>query len=101
MSKRHFDGQPTRAQRRLRSVGSPPVDSAVRTAKIASIPIAFAGRHAAGVGKRVMGRSADQVSRDIQVRTAQHMFEVLGELKPALRSSDRSCPSTSWHSHLS
>lgn len=81
MSKRHIDGPPTRAKRTLRSVGSPPVNSAVRTAKMASIPIAFAGRHAAGVGKRVIGRSAGEVSRDIQVRTAQHMFEVLGELK--------------------
>lgn len=82
MSKRHIDGKPTwAAQRKLRSVGSPPVSTAMRTAKLASIPIAFAGRHAAGVGKRVIGRPADQVNRDIQVRTAQHMFEVLGELK--------------------
>ncbi|WP_040810162.1 ABC1 kinase family protein [Nocardia concava] len=55
--------------------------AAVRNARIASLPVAFAGRQAAGVGKRALGRSADEVNRDIQMRTAQHIFEVLGELK--------------------
>ncbi|WP_433681578.1 ABC1 kinase family protein [Nocardia sp. CA-119907] len=61
--------------------GKPPVRTAVRNAKLAAIPVAFAGRRAAGVGKRAMGRSAGEVDRDIQMRTAQHIFEVLGELK--------------------
>lgn len=61
--------------------GKPPVRAAVRNARIAGLPVAFAGRQAAGVGKRALGRSADEVNRDIQMRTAQHIFEVLGELK--------------------
>lgn len=58
-----------------------PVRTATRNAKLASLPVAFAGRQAAGVGKRAHGRPAAEVSKDIQLRTAQHMFEVLGELK--------------------
>ncbi|MGW4242354.1 ABC1 kinase family protein [Nocardia sp. NPDC004722] len=61
--------------------GRPPVRAAVRNARIASLPVAFAGRQAAGVGKRALGKSAAEVNRDIQLRTAQHIFEVLGELK--------------------
>ncbi|WP_234390639.1 ABC1 kinase family protein [Nocardia suismassiliense] len=64
-----------------RSDGKPPVRTAVRNAKLAALPLAFAGRQAAGVGKRALGRSSEEVNRDIQLRTAQHMFEVLGELK--------------------
>lgn len=61
--------------------GTPPVRAAVRNAKIAALPIAFAGRQAAGVAQRARGRSAAEVNLDIQMRTAQHIFEVLGELK--------------------
>lgn len=61
--------------------GKPPVHGAVRGAKLAALPVAFAGRQAAGLGKRALGRSAEEVNRDIQLRTAQHIFEVLGELK--------------------
>ncbi|WP_084478974.1 ABC1 kinase family protein [Nocardia jejuensis] len=61
--------------------GTPPVRAAVRTAKMASIPVAYAGRQAAGAGKRALGRSAADVDLEIQMRTAQHIFEVLGELK--------------------
>ncbi|WP_330179358.1 AarF/ABC1/UbiB kinase family protein [Nocardia sp. NBC_01503] len=61
--------------------GTPPVRTAVRNAKIASLPIAFAGRQAAGVAKRARGKSSAEVNQDIQLRTAQHIFEVLGELK--------------------
>ncbi|MFD8243959.1 ABC1 kinase family protein [Nocardia sp. NPDC059691] len=64
-----------------RSHDKPPVHRAVRGAKLAALPMAFAGRQAAGIGKRALGRSAEEVNRDIQLRTAQHIFEVLGELK--------------------
>ncbi|WP_245745786.1 ABC1 kinase family protein [Nocardia altamirensis] len=64
-----------------RSDGKPPVRGAIRNAKLAALPVAFAGRRAAGLGKRALGRSSEEVNRDIQLRTAQHMFEVLGELK--------------------
>ncbi|GAB2649357.1 ABC1 kinase family protein [Nocardia goodfellowii] len=53
----------------------------MRNAKLAALPVAYAGRQAAGVGKRVLGRSSSEINRDIQLRTAQHIFEVLGELK--------------------
>ncbi|WP_330233672.1 AarF/ABC1/UbiB kinase family protein [Nocardia sp. NBC_00508] len=43
--------------------------------------MAYVGRRATGVGKRALGKSAEEVNRDIQLRTAQHIFEVLGELK--------------------
>jgi len=36
--------------------------------------------------KRALGRPREQVSRDIELRTAQHIFDVLGELKAAPRN---------------
>ncbi|MFC3963696.1 ABC1 kinase family protein [Nocardia jiangsuensis] len=58
-----------------------PVRSAVRGARIAALPVAYAGRQAAGLGRKAIGRPADEVDRNIRLRTAQHIFEVLGELK--------------------
>jgi predicted unusual protein kinase regulating ubiquinone biosynthesis (AarF/ABC1/UbiB family) len=52
-----------------------------RTAKLAALPIGFAGRTALGVGKRVGGRPAELVALEIQQRTAEQVFRVLGELK--------------------
>jgi len=52
-----------------------------RTAKLASLPIGFAGRTALGVGKRTFGKSAELVADEIQQRTAEQLFKVLGELK--------------------
>ncbi|WP_084529988.1 ABC1 kinase family protein [Nocardia crassostreae] len=60
---------------------TPPRRTLVRNAKLATLPVAFAGRQAAGVGKRALGRTSSEVNLDIQMRTAQHIFEVLGELK--------------------
>lgn len=64
-----------------RSTGNPPTRKLARSAKLATLPVAYAGRRVAGTGKRVLGRTRDQVAADIELRTAQHMFEVLGELK--------------------
>lgn len=64
-----------------RSARRLPVRSAVRGARIAALPVAYAGRQAAGMGRRALGRPAAEVNRDIRLRTAQHIFEVLGELK--------------------
>ncbi|WP_280468801.1 ABC1 kinase family protein [Nocardia cyriacigeorgica] len=64
-----------------RTEGAPPMSRAARNARLAALPVAYAGRRAAGVGRRALGRSADEVDREIQLRTAQHIFEVLGELK--------------------
>ncbi len=52
-----------------------------RTVRLASLPLGFAGRTALGLGKRVTGIAADAVSADIQERTAEHLFSVLGQLK--------------------
>jgi predicted unusual protein kinase regulating ubiquinone biosynthesis (AarF/ABC1/UbiB family) len=52
-----------------------------RTARLAALPLGFAGRAALGLGKRVTGVAADVISADVQQRTAEHLFSVLGQLK--------------------
>ncbi|MEO8329031.1 MAG: AarF/ABC1/UbiB kinase family protein, partial [Candidatus Nanopelagicales bacterium] len=52
-----------------------------RSAKLATLPIGFAGRSVLGLGKRVGGRPAEVVLAEVQQRTAEQMFKVLGELK--------------------
>jgi predicted unusual protein kinase regulating ubiquinone biosynthesis (AarF/ABC1/UbiB family) len=52
-----------------------------RTVRLASLPIGFAGRAALGIGKRVGGIATDVVTAEIQERTAEHLFSVLGQLK--------------------
>ena len=52
-----------------------------RTAKLASLPVGLAGRTALGFGKRIGGRPAELVAQEIQHRTAEQIFRVLGELK--------------------
>ena len=52
-----------------------------RSARMAALPLGYAGRTALGVGKRIGGRPAEAVSAEIQVRTAEQLFKVLGELK--------------------
>nr|WP_218881027.1 AarF/ABC1/UbiB kinase family protein [Kineosphaera limosa] len=53
----------------------------VRTAKLASLPIGVAGRAAWGAGKRLGGKPAEAVAAELQARTAEQLFTVLGELK--------------------
>ena len=52
-----------------------------RAARLARLPVGFAGRTALGTGKRLGGRSAELVTQEIQQRTADQVFRVLGELK--------------------
>jgi predicted unusual protein kinase regulating ubiquinone biosynthesis (AarF/ABC1/UbiB family) len=52
-----------------------------RTAKLATLPAGLMGRTALGVGKRLGGRPAEMVAAEIQQRTAEQIFKVLGELK--------------------
>jgi predicted unusual protein kinase regulating ubiquinone biosynthesis (AarF/ABC1/UbiB family) len=52
-----------------------------RTARLASLPLGFAGRTAVGLGKRVGGKPAEAVAAELQARTAEQLFRVLGELK--------------------
>jgi len=58
-----------------------PRRAVTRTAKLASLPLSFAGRTALGVGKRLGGRPAELVAAELQARTAEQLFRVLGELK--------------------
>jgi predicted unusual protein kinase regulating ubiquinone biosynthesis (AarF/ABC1/UbiB family) len=58
-----------------------PQNSVQRGAKLAGLPLGFAGRTALGIGKRIAGMSAEIVGEEIQRRTAEQMFQVLGELK--------------------
>jgi predicted unusual protein kinase regulating ubiquinone biosynthesis (AarF/ABC1/UbiB family) len=52
-----------------------------RTARLAALPLGFAGRAAVGLGKRVTGLANEVISVEIQQRTAEHLFSVLGQLK--------------------
>src|SRR5205823_14219470 len=58
-----------------------PQRAVARTARLASLPLGLAGRSAVGLGKRIVGRSADAVTAELQARTAEQLFAVLGELK--------------------
>ncbi|MEU0025592.1 AarF/ABC1/UbiB kinase family protein [Streptomyces sp. NPDC006335] len=58
-----------------------PRKAVTRTAKLAALPLGFAGRATWGLGKRIVGESAEIVGRELQQRTADQLFKVLGELK--------------------
>jgi predicted unusual protein kinase regulating ubiquinone biosynthesis (AarF/ABC1/UbiB family) len=52
-----------------------------RGAKLASLPLGVAGRATIGLGRRIGGRPAEIVASELQARTAEQLFRVLGELK--------------------
>ena len=58
-----------------------PRHAVTRTAKLATLPAGLAARTALGSGKRLGGRPAELVAEEIQRRTAEQVFSVLGELK--------------------
>ncbi len=58
-----------------------PRKAMTRTAKLAALPLGIAGRATLGLGKRIGGRPADEVAVELQQRTAEQLFKVLGELK--------------------
>jgi predicted unusual protein kinase regulating ubiquinone biosynthesis (AarF/ABC1/UbiB family) len=58
-----------------------PRRAVVRTAKLASLPLGVAGRATLGLGKRLGGRPAEVIATELQQRTAEQIFRVLGELK--------------------
>jgi len=58
-----------------------PRHAVTRSARLARLPVGYAGRTALGTGKRLGGRPAELVTREIQRRTAEQVFRVLGELK--------------------
>lgn len=58
-----------------------PRKAAHRTAKLASLPLGVAGRVVGGWGKRLAGRSSEEVSAEMSAKTAEQVFAVLGQLK--------------------
>ncbi|UUU40102.1 ABC1 kinase family protein [Streptomyces sp. NBC_00162] len=58
-----------------------PRKAVTRTVKLAALPLGIAGRATWGLGKRIGGKSAEIVARELQQRTAEQLFRTLGELK--------------------
>ncbi len=58
-----------------------PKNALTRGVRIATLPASYAGRTAWGFGKKIGGRPAEAVTAEIQQRTAEQIFSVLGELK--------------------
>src|SRR6266849_9696183 len=65
----------------MEGVSDLPRRAFTRTAKLATLPVGLAGRTALGLGKRLGGTPAEAVANEIQQRTAEQIFRVLGELK--------------------
>jgi predicted unusual protein kinase regulating ubiquinone biosynthesis (AarF/ABC1/UbiB family) len=60
---------------------STPRNAVSRTARLAALPLGYAGRSALGIGKRIGGAPAEAVLGELQQRTAEQLFRTLGELK--------------------
>ncbi|HUP99051.1 MAG TPA: AarF/ABC1/UbiB kinase family protein [Aeromicrobium sp.] len=73
--------QPRRARSRPEPGSSLPVSALSRGFKLAALPVGFAGRTTLGVGKRLAGAPAEAVLLEVQRRTAEQLFTVLGQLK--------------------
>ncbi|TQL75667.1 putative unusual protein kinase regulating ubiquinone biosynthesis (AarF/ABC1/UbiB family) [Stackebrandtia endophytica] len=58
-----------------------PRGTVARTARLARLPLGFAGRAALGLGKKVTGLAGEVISDKMQERTAEQLFSVLGQLK--------------------
>ncbi|MGH3531571.1 MAG: ABC1 kinase family protein [Mycobacterium sp.] len=52
-----------------------------RVTKLASLPAGVVGRAALGVGKRMTGKSKEEVNAELLEKAADELFQVLGELK--------------------
>jgi predicted unusual protein kinase regulating ubiquinone biosynthesis (AarF/ABC1/UbiB family) len=52
-----------------------------RGARLAALPLGYAGRSAVGFGRRLGGAPAEIVLSEVQQRTAEQLFRTLGELK--------------------
>ena len=62
-----------------------PRKAVARTARLAGLPLGYAGRQAVGLGTRLGGKPAEAVMSEIQQRTAEQVFRTLGELKGGAR----------------
>jgi hypothetical protein len=58
-----------------------PQGAMTRSVRMAALPVRHLGRRAAGLGKRIGGMSAADISAGNQAKTAEQIFSVLGELK--------------------
>jgi predicted unusual protein kinase regulating ubiquinone biosynthesis (AarF/ABC1/UbiB family) len=58
-----------------------PRKAVARTARLAALPLGYAGRTAMGMGRRIGGAPAEAVLTEVQQRTAEQLFRTLGELK--------------------
>lgn len=58
-----------------------PTNALTRSMRMVTLPAGYAGRAAWGWGKRVGGKPAEAVAAELQQRTAEQMFKVMGELK--------------------
>ncbi|MDX6319825.1 MAG: hypothetical protein QOD35_3225, partial [Nocardioidaceae bacterium] len=58
-----------------------PRKTVARTARLAALPLGFAGRATVGLGRRLGGADAEVVATQLQQRTAEQLFTVLGDLK--------------------
>ncbi|WP_110182085.1 ABC1 kinase family protein [Nocardioides solisilvae] len=58
-----------------------PRKAVARTARLAALPLGYAGRSALGLGRRLGGAPAEVVLSEVQQRTAEQLFRTLGELK--------------------
>ena len=58
-----------------------PRKAIARGARLAALPLGYAGRSAVGFGKRLGGAPAEIVLNEVQQRTAEQLFRTLGELK--------------------
>src|SRR4029079_6038582 len=65
----------------MATVDDLPRRAAARTARLAGLPLGYAGRATLGLGRRPGGRPAEIVAAEVQARTAEQLFRVLGELK--------------------
>ena len=58
-----------------------PRRAVARTARLAALPLGYAGRTAMGMGRRIGGAPAEAVLTEVQQRTAEQLFRTLGDLK--------------------
>jgi predicted unusual protein kinase regulating ubiquinone biosynthesis (AarF/ABC1/UbiB family) len=63
------------------AVSDIPRRAVTRSAKLAALPLGVAGRATIGFGRRIGGRPAEIVAAELQARTAEQIFQVLGQLK--------------------
>lgn len=52
-----------------------------RSLKLATLPIGIATRATASIGKRIIGANPELITAELQAKTAEQIFQTLGELK--------------------